>query len=75
MYKILIMVAGVVFISGCSYFRVSAPICDQINPQAGEIPQECRNYSEEEAQKAFDKVKDENVITDKDIIEFHKEEK
>jgi len=74
MYKILIMVVGMIFVSGCSYFRVTAPICDQINPQAGEIPQECRNYSEEEAEKAFNKVQEEKKLSDKDIIEFHKEE-
>jgi hypothetical protein len=73
MYKTALIT--VVLLSGCSYFRVTAPICDQINPQAGEIPKECRNYSQEEAKKAFDKVEDEKIISDKDIIEFHKEEK
>jgi len=73
MYKIAIAV--VLILGGCSYFRVTAPICDQINPEAGDVPQECRVYSKEKADKAFDKVVEDKKSSDKDIIEFHKEEK
>jgi hypothetical protein len=63
----------IVVVSGCSNFRVTPAICDEINTQAGDIPKECRAYNEKEAQKAFDKVKDEQIIQNKDIVEFHKE--
>ena len=41
--------------SGCSYFSVNAANCDQIilnDPNAQNIPQECRDYNEKEAEKA-----------------------
>ena len=62
--------------SGCSYFTFNATICEQIasDPQAT-IPTECRNYNEEEAQKAFDNVKNKTQTTDKEIIEFNQKDK
>ena len=59
--------------SGCSNVTFNASMCDQIasDPQAI-MPQECRNYNEEEAQKAFDKTKH-KVESKEDIVEFHKE--
>jgi hypothetical protein len=71
MYKLLVFV--VVAFSGCANFRVTAPICDQINPEAGNVPQECRTYDKEKADKAFNKIEEDKRESDKDIIEFHKE--
>ena len=74
MWKLVVL--SVFLLSGCSYFTFNATMCDQIarDPNAI-IPQECRNYDEEEAQKAFDKTKvkqtsDEEII--KDSIKFDK---
>jgi len=72
MYKIAIVTLLV--LGGCANFRITAPICDQINPEAGEIPQECRVYNKEKAAKAFNKVEEDKRVSDKDIIEFHKEQ-
>jgi len=59
--------------AGCSNIEFNATMCDQIasDPHAT-MPEECRNYSEKEAEKAFNKTIDEKKISDKDI-EFHKE--
>jgi hypothetical protein len=50
-------------------------MCDQIaqDPNA-QIPQECRDYNEEEAEKAFNKTKNQTTSEDEDIIKFQKEE-
>jgi len=74
MYKML-FVSLIVF-SGCSKMNYNAPICDKIKPSPNVIlPEECRNYSEVEATKAFNKTKEEKKKSDKEIIEFHKEDK
>ncbi len=55
---------SVLLFSGCSHFRVNASMCDQIrrDPNAMNIPAECRNYSEEDAEKAsFPKDKGECI--------------
>jgi len=74
MYKILFAVGIVLSMNACSQVKITAAMCGQIesDPRA-QVPQECRAYSEEEAKKAFDKVRDEKKVEDKDIIEFHKE--
>jgi hypothetical protein len=43
-----------ILLAGCSHFRVNAAMCDQImsDPNAVNIPEECRAYSEEDAEKA-----------------------
>ena len=61
--------------SGCSYFTVSAAMCGKIASEQGELPEDCRNYSEEEAQKAFDKTKVKTSSTEKEDLEFGKEKK
>jgi len=72
MYKYSIIVA--LALSGCSQFTVTGTICDQVASEPNSVmPAECRVYSEEKAEKAFDKVVDEQKISDKDL-EFHKEE-
>lgn len=72
MYKILILLALV--LSGCAYFTISATMCDQIAKEPGAtIPEECRNYNEKEADKAYNKLVEEKKVSDQDI-EFNKEE-
>lgn len=60
MYK-YILTLGFLFailFSGCSYFTISAAMCDKIASEPNRVmPQECRNYNEEEAEKAFNKTK------------------
>ena len=62
------------FLAGCSNIEFNATMCDQIasDPHAT-MPQECRNYSEKEAEKAFHKTKDEKKVSDQDI-KFDKED-
>jgi hypothetical protein len=71
MYKILI--ALMLVFSGCSYFTINATMCEQIasDPHAT-VPNECIDYNEKDAQKAFDKVVDDKKTSDKDI-EFNKQ--
>jgi|FLOH01.1.fsa_nt_gi hypothetical protein len=70
MWKIYLI--AVFFFSGCTNFTISASMCDQIakDPQAT-MPQECRNYNEKEAEKAFNKTKKKQ--SPEDIIEYNKE--
>ena len=72
MYKIAILLAF--SLSGCSYFTFNATMCDQIASDPNAVmPKECRNYNEEEADKAFHKVVEDKKVTDKDL-KFNKEE-
>lgn len=71
MYKILIIAA--LFFTGCSNITITAAMCDKLESEPGAtVPQECRAYSEKEADKAFNKVVNEKKVSDSDI-EFHKE--
>jgi len=55
------------------HFTFNAAMCEQIASEPNAVvPQECRNYSEKEADKAFNKVTDEKKVSDKDI-KFDKE--
>jgi len=67
MYKILLLM--VVTLSGCSNFKITASMCDNLQREPGntEIPKECRDYDEDEATKAFEKVVDKKKVSDKDI--------
>jgi len=67
----LLVVLGV---SACSQVKVTASMCDEIasDPNHPPVPQECRDYSKKEADKAFDKVTDEKKVSDKDL-EFNRE--
>ena len=68
MKKTFVLAMLVVFgFAGCSHFKVTASMCDNINKEHGELPQECQNYSEEKADKAFNKVQDENKVSGKDL--------
>ena len=65
--------SAVFVLAGCSNITFNASMCDQIasDPHAV-MPEECRIYNEEEAQKAFDKTKP-KVESKEDIAEFNKE--
>jgi len=71
MFKVYLLT--IFLFAGCSNIEFNATMCDQIasDPHAT-MPEECRNYSEKEAEKAFNKTVDEKKVSDKDI-EFHKE--
>ena len=72
MYRLFII--AIFAFSGCSHFTFNTSMCEQIasDPHAT-VPQECRNYVEEEAQKAFDNTKHKQQTSDEEIIEFNKE--
>jgi len=67
-----IILFSVLLFSGCSHFKVNATMCDQIrqDPNAINIPAECRDYSEEDAAKASLPPEDEG-----ECIECQKPEK
>jgi len=73
MFKLLLPTIALLM-SGCSYFTFNASMCEQIasDPQAT-MPQECQDYDEKKADKAFNKVIEEKKVADKDI-KFDKEE-
>lgn len=74
MWKYILI--GSFLFSGCSYFEFNAAMCENIGPDADpQTIEQCRNYNEEEAQKAFDKAKKDSTTTPEDVIEFKKEEK
>ncbi|MBN2817302.1 MAG: hypothetical protein JXQ67_11510 [Campylobacterales bacterium] len=74
MEKIVLLV--VIALSGCANFKVNSTMCDQIASEPGvTVPQECRNYSEKEADKAFNKVVEQKKVSDKDIEFVPEEEK
>ena len=60
-------------LAGCANMEFNAAMCNEIasDPHAT-MPKECRNYVEEEAQKAFDKTKDKHESTE-NIIKFSKD--
>jgi len=72
MWKILPIVA--LAFSACSSFSINASMCDKIASEPNTmIPEECQNYSEVKAQKAFDKVKKKKESRE-DIIQFTKDQ-
>ncbi len=66
MFKVCLLT--VLLFAGCSNIEFSATMCEKIasDPHAT-MPQECKKYSEEEAEKAFNKTKDEKKVSDQDI--------
>ena len=73
MWKFYLLVAFA--FSGCSNITINATMCDQIaSDPTATMPQECRNYNEDEAQKAFDNTKHNQIIADDDI-KFTKDDK
>ena len=73
MFKVYLATAFM--LSGCAGITVNGTMCDQIaSDPLATVPQECRNYNEEEAQKAFDNTKHQRNIADEDI-KFTKDDK
>lgn len=71
MWKFIPILA--VAFSGCSGFSINASMCDKIaNDPHQMMPEECRDYSEKEAEKAFFKGKKKAQKRD-DIIKFSKD--
>jgi len=71
MIKILLL--SILFFTGCSNVTITAAMCDKLESDpTATVPQECKAYSEKEAEKAFNKVVNEKKVSDADI-EFHKE--
>ena len=69
------LVVAVLVFNGCSNIEFNVAMCEKIASEPGAtVPQECRNYSEEEAQKAFDKVNNEKAESKEDIVEFNRDE-
>ncbi|HUH42938.1 MAG: hypothetical protein PHI38_01740 [Sulfurimonas sp.] len=59
--------------SGCSYFEVNFAMCENVGPNSDpSMIEKCRNYNEEEAQKAFDGTKHKSTTVPEDAIEFKK---
>lgn len=74
MWKYSVIVA--LFLSGCSHFVFNVGMCENIGPNDDPSKiEQCRNYNEEEAQKAFDNKKKGSSAVPEDVIEFKKEEK
>lgn len=68
------LLISILFLSGCSHFTFNGTMCDQIASEPNQtVPQECRNYDEKEADKAFSKVVQEKKVSDKDIKFDNKE--
>ena len=78
MMKLLAVSFMVVFLSGCTNFTINGTVCDNImsDPNMQSIPQECRDYDEKEAEKAFFKNEKRDRPDLDDNIEFqNKKEK
>jgi len=68
----LLFFAALTF-SGCTKIKVTPVICEELASEPGAvIPDECREYDEAAATKAFNKVVDEKKVSDKDL-EFSRE--
>lgn len=67
---ILIFIASGLFI-GCSNFQVTGVMCNEVKKDlTATVPEECRKYSESEAQKAFDRKTE--ILSTEDAIRFTK---
>jgi len=70
MYK-YILIASFLF-SGCSNLTINATMCDKVASEPNAVmPEECRNYNEDEAKKAFDQTKHKQESKE-DTVEFNK---
>lgn len=75
MYKIIFLITlglAASFNTACSYFTFNATVCKQIasDPHAA-MPEECRIYNEEEAEKSFNNTQNKRMESD-ESIEFTK---
>jgi hypothetical protein len=73
MFKIF---ALCIFTLSCFAIEFNAPICDKISSEPNSMmpPQECRNYDQKEAKKAYDKVKNKKIESKGNIIKFNRDE-
>ncbi|WP_324171801.1 hypothetical protein [Sulfurimonas sp.] len=70
MYKYILVLAFL--FSGCSHLTFNASMCEQIASEPNTVmPEECRNYNEEEADKAFNQTKHKQE-SEVDSLEFNK---
>lgn len=71
--KYVIAIFGMLALIGCSQFTINASMCNEIasDPHAT-MPEECRAYVDEEAQKAFDNTIHNKGNSDEEIIKFQK---
>jgi len=73
MYKILATMLFLLGLSGCSNFTINATMCEQIASEPNSaMPEECQQYSEEKAKKAYDKLIDKHE-NNENIIKFSKD--
>jgi hypothetical protein len=71
MFKILPLL--IVAFSACSSITINGTMCDQIATEPNAVmPVECQKYSEEKAEKAFNKTK-KKLESKEDVIEFSKD--
>ena len=71
MIKSLVLI--MLILSGCANFSVNSTMCDQVGTQANSTtPQECQNYSEEKAKKAYFKEQKKHE-SQENIIKFTKD--
>ena len=74
MWKFFII--AVFILSGCSNFTFNKQMCNKIASEPNAIiPQECMQYNEDDAKKAFDNTKNKQESSNEDIIEFNKNNK
>ncbi len=72
MWKYLVI--AVFVFNGCSNIEFSAAMCEKIASEPGAtVPTECKRYSEERAQKAFDKVNNEKVESRENVVKFNRD--
>ncbi|WP_321779531.1 hypothetical protein [Sulfurimonas sp.] len=70
MYKYSLIL--VFLFSGCSHFTINASMCDKIASEPNTVvPEECRNYNEKEADKAFNQTKHKQESKD-EALKFNK---
>ena len=69
------LLIAIFLFGGCSQFEFNVGMCDRDFTDQQSIPQECRNYKEAEAQKAFDKVKNDSKLSDEELLKVKKETK
>jgi len=60
----------------CFAIEFNTPICDKVASEPNNMmpPQNCRNYNEREAKRAYNKVKDKKLESKGNIIKFKREE-
>ncbi|MBL0708221.1 MAG: lipoprotein [Sulfurimonas sp.] len=57
-YSLVLALVLAFVLSACSHFTLNASMCDSIASEPNAVmPEECRNYNEEEADKAFNQTK------------------